>query len=192
MSTMATIEGLALTTTDERSLERRFAAGEAAAFEEMVALYQGRVARLARRLLGWSGDVDDVVQDVFLAALAKARTYRGTASLWSWLTAVTLNRCRSHHRRSALFRRFGLSVARERQSPAAGVSSESDESAARVRQSVAALPVRDREVVVLFYLESRPVSEISVILGTSPNAINVRLHRARARLKTSLQDLVRE
>src|SRR4051794_19333343 len=106
MSLSATAEGLALTRADDSSVAQRFAAGDTAAFTQVVALYQTRVARLASRLLGWSGDVDDVVQDVFLAALTKAGTFRGEASLWTWLTTLTLNQCRTRQRRALLFKRF--------------------------------------------------------------------------------------
>ncbi len=58
--------------------------------------------------------------------------------------------------------------------------------AALVRKAVAALRMKDREVVVLFYLEQRPAAEIAALLDTSLNAIEVRLHRARRRLKDQL------
>ena len=47
---------------------------------------------LAWRVLGWSGgrqDVDDVVQEVFLAVLGKALGFRGDSGLWTWLRAGT-------------------------------------------------------------------------------------------------------
>ena len=84
---------------DRADLGARLRDGEPGAFESLVSLYQGRIARLAYRLLGWSGDVDDVVQEVFLAALRNAGSFRGEASLWTWLTRITLNRCRTHQRR---------------------------------------------------------------------------------------------
>ena len=55
--------------TDERLLVERFNRGDDIAFEGIAELYSADIAMLANRLLGWSGDVDDIVQDVFLAAL---------------------------------------------------------------------------------------------------------------------------
>src|SRR5581483_17061 len=75
-------------------LARRIARAEPGAFEQLVTLYQPRVLRLAHRLLGWGDGAEDVVQDVFLAALRKAGTFRGDASLWTWLTIITLDHCR--------------------------------------------------------------------------------------------------
>ena len=156
----------------------------------MIALYQSRVARLASRLLGWRADVEDVVQDVFLAAMTKAHRFRQDASVWTWLTAITLNRCRSQHRRAVLFEKFRRSRSGNLESPSSDHAMQRQETAASVRKlAVAALRMKDRELIVLFYLEERPTSEIAALLGASLNAIEVRLHRARRRLKTQLAEL---
>ena len=65
-----------------------------------------------------------------------------------------------------------------------------EETSQQVRNAVAALPPRDREVIVLFYLEELPVAQVAQLLGAKPNAIEVRLHRARQRLKTQLAGLI--
>ena len=54
---------------NDQYLAERSAQGDNTAFDEIVNRYQGRVAALAHRLLGWPGEVDDVVQDVFLSVL---------------------------------------------------------------------------------------------------------------------------
>jgi len=177
---------------DRADLGARLRDGEPGAFESLVSLYQGRIARLAYRLLGWSGDVDDVVQEVFLAALRNAGSFRGEASLWTWLTRITLNRCRTHQRRRLMWQRLRRVLSRHRpgsSEPADG-GAVRDEMAGAVRAAVAALPARDREVVVLFYLEQQPAAEIAALLGTSANAVEVRLHRARAKLRIALQKVM--
>jgi RNA polymerase sigma factor (sigma-70 family) len=155
-------------------------------FDRLVAEFHRPVTRLAQRLLGWRGEVEDVVHDVFLAALKHRDRFRGDASTWTWLAAITINRCRTQRRRQLTTFRW-LRWARN-QSPVPIVQSgvERDETAARVRDAVAALPVKDREVVVLYYLEELSVAEISRLIGASTGAIDVRLHRARGRLKKLL------
>src|SRR5215217_5846336 len=81
------------------TLAERLARGEADAFDELVGLHETRLTRLPYRLLGWRGDVADVVQEVFLSALLHASRFRGEASLGTWLTRITVNKCRSHQRR---------------------------------------------------------------------------------------------
>ncbi|HVJ83923.1 MAG TPA: RNA polymerase sigma factor, partial [Planctomycetia bacterium] len=72
-------------------------------FDGLVAEHEGRVRRLAQRLLGWSGDVEDVVQDVFLAAYRKLPRFRNEGGAGAWLARLTINACRSRHRRRFLF-----------------------------------------------------------------------------------------
>lgn len=194
MSTAAMAMTPAREEADAADLTARLRRGDAAAFESLVSLYQSRVARLARRLMGWSGDVDDIVQDVFLAALTKSRNFRAEASLWTWLTSITLNRCRTHHRRRLMRARLYALIPRtlKRVPPEVDQAATRDELAREVRAAVAALPATDREVIVLFYLEDRTAAQIGELLGASTNAIELRLHRARAKLRTRLETLVME
>ena len=174
---------------EEAGLVEGFVRRDPAAFDRAVRAYQPRVARLAQRLLGWqSGEVEDVVQEVFLVAWEKAGRFRRESSLWTWLTAITLNRCRTWRRRWKVARAARSRMIVNEQTAAADEAAAGEESAGRVRKAVGRLPARDREVVVLFYLEERSAAEIGEILGVRRNAVDVRLHRARARLKEMLGD----
>ncbi|HWE92766.1 MAG TPA: sigma-70 family RNA polymerase sigma factor [Tepidisphaeraceae bacterium] len=187
MNTAAFTPRPALSDADT-TLERRLALGETGAFEQVVALYQPRVSRLAFRLLGWKGDVEDVVQDVFVIALSKGKSFRGDASLWTWLTAVTLNLCRTRLRRAALLRRLTGGMLRLESGEEAPADSTAmiDETGRSVRRAVASLPPRDREVIVLYYLEERSAAEVAELLGITANTVDVRLYRARQKLKALL------
>jgi RNA polymerase sigma-70 factor (ECF subfamily) len=177
---------------DEKTLAQRFADGDAAAFQEVIALHRPRITRLVYRLLGWPADVDDMVQEVFLAAFTKCRRFRGDSTLATWLTVIALNKCRTH-RRGLLSRLRTLRRASRRPPPpasAADAAAMHDDTLAHVRQAIQKLAPRDREVIVLHYLEDRTVTEMSGLLNLKHNAIEVRLHRARQRLKTMLAPLI--
>jgi RNA polymerase sigma-70 factor (ECF subfamily) len=166
-----------------------FMADEPGAFEAVVEAHQEKVARLAHRLLGWrrGADVQDVVQDVFLAALRHRRRFRGESGLGTWLSAITVNCCRTHQRRQQLRRLLLLRRQNDSQAePPASEAAASEDAARRVRQAVQALPPRDREVVVLRYFEGLDAEGIAAVTGISKNAVEVRLHRARARLAETL------
>ena len=191
MTTAAPLTGQLLS-DDEASFAGRLASGDAEAFEQLVALYQPRVARLAQRLLGWNGEIDDVVQDVFLTAWNKIGSFRRQSSLWTWLTVITLNQCRSRIRRRNLLQRLPFRLVRRDAHPPADRGSIRQETGQRVREAVAALKPAERELIVLHYLEHRPVDELAALLGVSKNTLEVRLHRARQRLKETLADLATE
>jgi RNA polymerase sigma-70 factor (ECF subfamily) len=184
---MSLNEAIGLADDATQPLSQPLASGERDAFDQLVRDHHQAVTRLAYRLLGWRGEVEDVIHDVFLAAFKKLHRFRGESSPWTWLATITINRCRSTRRRKFLPWRW-----LERQDRSFEESSseriEQKETNQRVRDAVAKLPATDREVIVLFYLEEMSVSQISKMIGVKETAINVRLHRARKRLKELLGD----
>jgi RNA polymerase sigma-70 factor (ECF subfamily) len=178
---------------DEQALVERFHRGDDSAFDGIVARHSAEVAALANRLLGWPQDVDDVVQDIFVAAFTGLRTFRGASRLRTWLFTITLNTCRSHrHRRRHRLRL----ITTDGPEPVCNDSGEKTamdaETFAEVRRAVQALPPKYREVIVLRYLQALDASEIAGLLGIRVNAVQVRLNRARKRLKEQLGDLIEE
>ena len=175
---------------EERSWLRQVASGDAAAFEALVERHSVGVDRLVSRLLGWpdAAEVGDVVQDVFARVWSRAGTFRGDASPGTWITAIALNVCRSWQRR-AWIRRMALSrfrTGRAPVSPPADEEAERADTCARVQAAVRALRPACREVIALHYLQGYPSAEVARMLGISVGAVDVRLHRARGRLRELL------
>jgi RNA polymerase sigma factor (sigma-70 family) len=158
-------------------------------FEQLIADHQQRLTRLCYRLLGWREDVEDAVQEVFLAAFRTLPEFRGQSSASTWLTRIAVNKCRSHVRkRVALLRLFtgvraGRRVTSGRSADRELIDGERFE---RVRRAVRKLPPKYREVVVLRYLEQMSAAETADVLGLTRNAVEVRLNRARGQLKEDL------
>jgi RNA polymerase sigma-70 factor (ECF subfamily) len=166
------------------------------AFDKIVEQYTTDVAALANRLLGWPGDVEDVTQDVFLAAFVGLKKFRRDCSMKTWLFTITINKCRSyrHKRKLRLLRAIPISTDDiGKRLPSAETTDKKTadiETFEQVRRAVAALPAKYREAVVLRYLQELPTDEISRILGISLNTLQVRLSRARERLKQDLTELM--
>jgi RNA polymerase sigma-70 factor (ECF subfamily) len=180
-------------TIDDQLLVEQFCRGDESAFDRIVERYSTDVGTLANRLLGWPGEVEDVSQEVFLAAYLGLRRFRGQCILKSWLFTITINKCRSHRRRQLLHLRTSSRASREspRPSARAAISNPVDvETFNRVRNAVAALPAKYREPVVLKYIEELGTDEVARMLGISQNALHVRLSRARSRLKQHLNNLI--
>lgn len=180
--------------SDDHLLVEQFRRGDEAAFDRIVEQYSADVAALANRLLGWPGDVEDVTQDIFLAAFLGLKKFRCDCSLKTWLFTITINKCRSYRHRRKLRRlkanRIAENGVRMRLPPAGHPQSPMNvEDFDCVRRAVAVLPARYREPVVLMYLQGLAADDISRILGISRNALHVRLSRARARLREDLTGL---
>ena len=166
--------------------------------QEMVSVHQQQVARTARRLLGPAAGpegIEDVVQEVFLSAFLHRDRFRGDSSLSTWLTSVTVNKCRSLIRRRAVRRRLFPWMGGQSLSDQGDGSldrQETHEINEEVRRAVYRLPQKYREPVVLRYFESMSPEEIAAALGLAANTVEVRLSRARKKLKTVLAHRLRE
>ncbi len=165
----------------------------AAAVDEHVLLrQQDRLRRLVQRLLAWSGEageIEDVVQETLLRAWTHRRRFRGDCALETWLSRIALNAARSHVRRRRRWARRARPLDGEIEDGSGGGAGDGRpaEAHAAVHRGLAALSHRDREVLVLRYLERRPIVDIAGLLGVGRAAVDARLSRARARLREVLQ-----
>lgn len=181
-------KGAGLSGETEHSLAERAAAGDRQAFAHIVRVHQAYISRLAHRLLGWDPEVEDVVQDVFARAWQHRRQLRASDKLRGWLASITVNTARDRLRKRKLRRAWLMTFNhRPHESPdRPDHEMQREELGRRVREAVNALPQRDKEVLVLYYLEHMPVSEVAGTIGISTAAVTGRLHRARQRLAQRL------
>jgi len=159
------------------------------AFDRLVAAEHGRVTRLVARLLGWPSGVEDTVQEVFLAAWRHLPRFRGESDIAVWLQRIAINKCRSRQRKWTVRLRWLRREGRHRVSAMADPADRATidrETHRQVRRSIGRLPPAYREVIVLHYLEEQSLDEIATLLNVRRNTIEVRLHRARSRLKEML------
>jgi len=166
-----------------------------AILETIVREYSADIARLANRLLGWPGEVDDIVQDVFVSAYTGLKKFRYECDIKGWLFTITINKCRSYRYKKMLrfkfFEKLAGSTSFE-QTENLDDKQIKDETFEDVRRAVSKLPAKYREAVVLKYLQEMKTSDITQILGIKENTLNVRLNRARGLLEKKLAYLMKE
>lgn len=180
-------------TINDEFLVEQFNRNKESAFENIIERYSTDVAALANRLLGWPGDVEDITQEVFLAAFVGLKKFRCDCSLKTWLFTITINKCRSYkYKRLIRLQRFPKVTDKAPVSPDSDAHNElmKTETFERVRNAIAMLPTKYREAVVLRYLQELPSNQISEILGITKNTLHVRLNRAREYLKQELAALM--
>jgi RNA polymerase sigma factor (sigma-70 family) len=158
----------------------------------------GLLARHARWLrtvlLARSGEpavVDELFQELAVAVLRKPPVQVRDVQHPAWLYGVAVRIAILHRRRQGRRRKF---IARLQSgfSPAVTASVDplgwllADERQRLVRQALARLSPKDRELLLLKYTEDWSYLEIAEHLGLSTSAVEARLHRARARLRAEL------
>jgi RNA polymerase sigma factor (sigma-70 family) len=154
--------------------------GERSAFEELLDRHVDRVRLLAGRMLR-PEDAEDVVQEALLQAFLGLERLRDPERFGSWLYGITLNLARMRLRR-----RDPLPVDVDALEPP---SADGVAALEAVREALDVLPPREREAVVLHYVEGLDTQEVASLLGARPGTVRVRLHRARRRLRRDLAEL---
>jgi len=177
---------------DDWLLVERFNRGDESAFSRIIERHSAEIAGLANRLLGWSGDVEDVMQDVFLSVFLGLKTFRCQSSLRTWLFTITINKCRRYHRKRLISLRHRTGIIMKASLHQTSKVAMDAETAEQIRQAIAALPTKYREPVILRYLQELPLDQISRILGIKKNALQVRLTRAKQLIKVKLAKLIEE
>lgn len=181
---------------------RRCAEGDARAWEAFVARYGALLTALARRMLARSlgqadpADVEEVVAEVLLALVRRdrllLRRYDPAFRVSTYLGVICRSeagrflRRRGRQRGGALPDDEGL-PARPAPAPLERLV-EAERAAAHggLRAALEALPVRDRLLLTLRYLEDLDYRAIGAALGLSPESVGQLLHRAKARLAERL------
>ncbi|HSB64683.1 MAG TPA: sigma-70 family RNA polymerase sigma factor [Thermoanaerobaculia bacterium] len=187
---------------DELTLSQRLCDGDEAAFEELVRDQAGRMLAVARRFLRSEDDARDAVQGAFCAAFRSIRSFRGHSTLSTWLHRIVVNEClmrlRSRSRRCEeslegllpTFDETGHSVTPFEKWPGGAEDALlSKERCVAVRAAIDRLPDSHRTVLLLRDIEDLDTPEVARILDLSPNAVKIRLHRARQALRTLLTPL---
>jgi RNA polymerase sigma-70 factor (ECF subfamily) len=130
-------------------------------------------------------DVEDVLQETFLAVWKGARTYRpqGTPQAWLWVIA--------RNQGALLLRRRGP-VAESLDASAVTGGDPAETALARADLAAAAAALGppggpEREVWRLLYVEDRPVAEVAEMMGVPEGTVKSRAHRARRLLRSALQ-----
>jgi RNA polymerase sigma-70 factor (ECF subfamily) len=166
---------------DERELLARAAAGEEAAVRQLYRANVGKLLRHAARILGRNDpDVEDVVQQSFLAALEGAGKFDGRSSVQSWLFGIVTRRAldaaRSRWRRHK-FSRLAAMVGFGERSVAAAEHSYA--AASEAEELLAQLPPLYRAVFVLHDVEGYTFAEISGLTDVRVSTLHGRLLAAR-------------
>jgi RNA polymerase sigma-70 factor (ECF subfamily) len=174
---------------DDRQLVRLVLAGRTDDFRALVDRHQQSIFRFAAKILGNWEAAEDVTQDVFLAAFANLSGYDSSRAAFStWLFTMARNRCLN------LLQQRRPVPLNERDPIGAVTSTDpiiSQELSQHLDRALAALPVEQRTAFILAEIEELPYAEIARIEQTSLGTVKSRIHRAKQRLQSLLEPVMR-
>jgi RNA polymerase sigma-70 factor (ECF subfamily) len=183
----------------ETNLVEKLRSGDSAAMAEFYNIYRSRLHTLIFEQVGRDEAVaEDLVQEVFLAALGSLDKFRGDSQLYTWLRSIALHKINDFYRHQVREPKprdsspdFDALKQLEQigdNEPATITMMESEEIRQSVHQALAGLPQDYQEVLVLKYLKDMPVLAISQIMGRSPKSVEGLLSRARKAMRDNLAD----
>ena len=179
----------------DEDLARRFAAGDAGAFDTLVRRHRDAVYRFVRWRLGAAREeAEDVTQDVLVEMLRSLPRYEGRSRLRTWVLGLAHNLCRRRRRAGQRAEAAGPDPARGRPELSAVADRAIDVEALlarrelqeRVRSAIDALAPGQRDVVLLREIEGLTYEEIATVLDVPIGTVRSRLHNARAALAECL------
>ncbi|WP_053075107.1 sigma-70 family RNA polymerase sigma factor [Ornithinibacillus californiensis] len=164
----------------------------ALAIETIMDTYGDEIKRLVFAYVKNSADTDDVTQEVFVTIYQKLNTFQGNSSLKSWIYSIAINKCkdylRSWHSRNKRLREKLITSShtmKQEEITPEELALEKDHSS-ELLKTVMDLPIKYREVIILFYFKDLSTKEISQVLDMNEATVRTRLNRGRDKLKECL------
>lgn len=161
-------------------------------FDELYAATRHELLRYLLRRAAQPADAADLLAETYVVAWRRLCDVPDGNEARLWLFGVA-RRLLANHRRTLL--RHGLAgdlaAALEQSathSPPADRDIAYDERAIQVREAIAALDEREREILSLSVWDGLRPAEIATVTGDTPASVRLRLHRARRRLRALLSD----
>ena len=174
--------------------------GDAGSFEPLVEKYSPRVFATARRYARRESEVEDIVQEVWVKAFQKLRSFRGEAPFEHWLMRLAVRTCYDFLRGHQRNRETSFSELTEAEDDwldrFVNQPDSANEKAEAARMLVARvmeeLSPAARLVITLLEIEDRSVKEISKLTGWSVPLVKVRAFRARAEMRKIVARIAKE
>lgn len=157
-------------------------------FAELVNRYQNFVFTICLRYTNNREDAEDLSQESFVKAYRSLSAFRGDAKFSTWLYSIVNSICISFLRK----KKFPSSATLPDNIVGIAANDEryddyNQERLGLLQKTIAGLCAGDAQLLALFYKRELSLQEIGDKLNVQPNTVKVRLHRARTRLKKTMQ-----
>jgi RNA polymerase sigma factor (sigma-70 family) len=159
--------------------------GEPAAFDDLIARWHGPLWTYVRRLAGSDDAAREIVQDLWVRVIRGMPRLRDPAKLRPWLFGIARRTLMDRYREQ--YARPAATDVDINEIPATDPwTDDRREHLHELEQALAALPLVEREVLTLFYLDELSLSDAAEALGVPIGTIKSRLFRARKMLRLDM------
>jgi RNA polymerase sigma-70 factor (ECF subfamily) len=178
---------------NEQKTIRKAAAGDRAAFRELVLEHSHAMFRLAWRLSSDESAAEDIVQEAFIKAWRKIGSFRMEASFKSWLHRITVNTAMDYLRKQSRRKKFETEEP-EWEPGLTSAEMPSHDTQIDIRKQTEAammdLSEIERSALMLKHFEGHSINEIALILEITTGACKQAIFRAVKKMRIALRPLV--
>ena len=175
----------------------RVLAGETALYEVLMRRYNQRIYRAIRAILKDESEVEEVMQQSYVAAYSHLGQFTSSAKFSTWLTRIAINEELARRRRAARLTAIE-DVARLENAPMAepDAAENPEERASRrelagiLEHAIDELPEMYRSALMLREIEGMNTAEAATVLSITEDALKMRLHRAKQLVRESVHDRI--
>jgi len=160
--------------------------GEEAAFEMLFERYNCRLLYYLRRMLGTSGQAEDVLQTVWLKVVRKIGTLEEPRALRTWLYRIAHNEAVQQLRKTG--REIALDESEEDLEAAPEEEDTSPLDTARVHAALDEISPAHRAVLTLRFMNDLSYTEIAKVVGCSVGTIRSRIYYAKRALRKQMEE----
>ena len=183
----------------DEDIALRVRAGQVALYGVLMRRYNQRLYRAVRAILRDESEIEDILQEAYLAAYRNLAGFEGRARFSTWLIRIAVNKALDRRRQRSFVVAFSAAAgAASKGNGAATIPAHASEDPERqnarrelallLEAAIDALPDLLRPVYVLRDVDGMSTEETAESLGLEPNTVKTRLHRARSRLRERLAD----
>jgi len=196
-SNSACVLDLERVVNDDAQLIDDALAGNSSAFGRLVTRYQDRLYNTLVHVVGSTDEAYDVVQDAFVQAYLKLRSFQRNSAFYTWLYRIAFNLAISRRRRH----KPTTSIEQSRELTGGEPTSHDDapcdpldreERVQQVRTALGNLSEEFRTVLVLREIDGCCYETIAEVLDLPVGTVRSRLHRARLELREQLKEVFQE
>ncbi|WP_429844302.1 RNA polymerase sigma factor [Brevibacillus sp. FIR094] len=171
---------------DDQELIEQILAGDHEQYRQIVDRYKGKMVGYLYRMIGNMQDAQDLAQDVFIKTFYRLHDYRPEYKFSSWLYRIASNHCFDEMRKRKRTEQVEIDEEQLIDQDTPETTLLKKERDAELERSIMLLDEEYREVFVLFYIHRLSYREISEQLSLSESSVQMRLFRARKKMRDSL------
>jgi RNA polymerase sigma-70 factor (ECF subfamily) len=167
--------------------------GQTNYFSYLVERYQDIVFSIALKVLKNREDAEEMAQESFIKAYKSLHTFKGNAKFSTWLYRITYNSCISEVRKRKIYFASTEDIEIKDETTELNLDGVPEENRAKaIKRALAKLPEEEYTLVLLYYFEEQSIEEISKVTKLSESNTKVKLFRARKKLYTILNEMMKD